>query len=103
MYHFFVPELMAATALVKTIVFDQFWIFFIFLFFVIFWGWVSQVFGLESMSESFAASDWDITSACPMRYARTMKSIKLMRSTKSTMSTKSMIHKTIAGPEHHGF
>ena len=35
MHHFFVPELMAAAVLVKTIVFEQFLIFLIFLFFLI--------------------------------------------------------------------
>ena len=48
MHHFFVPELMAAAVLVKTIVFDQFLIFLFFDFFSIFWGWVSQVSGVES-------------------------------------------------------
>ena len=48
MSYFFEPELMAAAVLVKTIVFDQFLIFLFFDFFLIFWGWVSQVSGVRS-------------------------------------------------------
>ena len=46
---FFEARLMVTTVLVKTIVFDQFLIFLFFDFFSIFWGWVSQVSGVESM------------------------------------------------------
>ena len=49
MHHFFVPELMVAAVLVKTIVFDNGFLFFIFRFFFDFLGWVSQVFGVKSM------------------------------------------------------
>ena len=39
---------MVTSILVKTIVFDRFLIFLFFAIFSIFWGWVSQVFGVES-------------------------------------------------------
>ena len=54
--YFFEPELMAAAVLVKTIVFDQFLIFWFFDFFSIVWWWVSQVFGVESNKKT--ASFW---------------------------------------------
>ena len=62
MHHFFVPELMVATVLVKTIVFDQLLNFLFFDFFRFLGGGVSQVFGVKSNGGKAAKTCFELKS-----------------------------------------